>query len=79
MSGANAYLRAMTLHIAFDNSYARLPDALYTRVAPTPVKAPHLLAYNDALAAEQLGEATKITPNFAPEEGEEAAAAEAAE
>lgn len=33
----------------------------------------------DALAAEQLGEATKITPNFAPEEGEEAAAAEAAE
>lgn len=73
MSGANAYLCAMTLHIAFDNSYARLPDALYTRVAPTPVKAPHLLAYNDALAAElgldvaEADRATLFAGNTVPE------------
>jgi len=36
--------------IAFENSYAALPPAFYTRQAPTPVKAPLLLAWNDALA-----------------------------
>ena len=36
----------------FDNSYARLPDRLFTRLAPTPVAAPDLIAFNDALAAE---------------------------
>ena len=40
----------MTLHIPFDNSYARLPGAFYTRLGPTPVKAPALIAWNDALA-----------------------------
>lgn len=44
----------MTQHIPFDNSYARLPQALFTRVAPTPVAQPQMLAWNDALA-EQLG------------------------
>ncbi|WP_416237464.1 protein adenylyltransferase SelO [Sulfitobacter sp. F26169L] len=38
------------MHIPFDNSYAALPDAFYTRVSPTPVKAPKLLAFNGDLA-----------------------------
>ena len=39
----------MTLR--FDNSYAALPAAFYTRLDPTPVQAPRLLAFNDDLAA----------------------------
>ncbi|MBM3612660.1 MAG: hypothetical protein FJX19_06820, partial [Alphaproteobacteria bacterium] len=38
--------------IRFDNSYARLPDRFFARVAPEPVAAPRLLALNAALAAE---------------------------
>jgi uncharacterized protein YdiU (UPF0061 family) len=38
------------LTIAFDNSYARLPERFYARQAPTPVRAPRLLALNEALA-----------------------------
>ncbi|MEM1235663.1 MAG: YdiU family protein [Pseudomonadota bacterium] len=38
--------------IAFDNSYARLPDQFYTKLAPTPVKEPTLRAWNSALAAD---------------------------
>ena len=38
--------------IPFDNSYARLPDAFFSRVAPTPVASPSLLRLNDALARE---------------------------
>ena len=37
---------------AFDNSYARLPDRFYARLAPTPVAEPRLLKLNRALAAE---------------------------
>jgi uncharacterized protein YdiU (UPF0061 family) len=37
---------------AFDNSYARLPERLFARLAPTPVRAPRLLRLNRALAAE---------------------------
>ncbi|HJW41935.1 MAG TPA: YdiU family protein [Rhizomicrobium sp.] len=37
---------------AFDNSYARLPERFYARLAPTPVAAPHLIRVNDALARE---------------------------
>jgi uncharacterized protein YdiU (UPF0061 family) len=40
----------MTLHFPFDNSYARLPDRLFAELAPTPVRAPRLIAVNDALA-----------------------------
>ncbi len=40
--------------IAFDNSYARLPDRFFARLAPTPVVAPHLVRLNDYLA-RQLG------------------------
>ncbi len=42
----------MTLHLPFDNSYARLPDRFYTRQAAAPVRAPRLIAWNDALADE---------------------------
>jgi uncharacterized protein YdiU (UPF0061 family) len=44
----------MTLHIPFDNSFARLPATLFTRLDPTPVAAPRLLAWNTALA-DDLG------------------------
>jgi uncharacterized protein YdiU (UPF0061 family) len=36
----------------FDNSYARLPDAFYRKLAPTPVRAPKLVVLNERLAAE---------------------------
>lgn len=42
------------MDIPFDNSFAALPDAFYTRVNPTSVTAPKLLAFNDDLA-ELLG------------------------
>ncbi len=42
----------MTLHIPFDNSYARLPDAFYTAQNPTQVSEPSLIAFNDVLATE---------------------------
>jgi uncharacterized protein YdiU (UPF0061 family) len=38
----------------FDNSYARLPERFYARLAPTPVAAPRLVKLNAALA-RQLG------------------------
>lgn len=44
----------MSLHIPFDNSYARLPAQLFSPQIPTPVRAPKLLAFNHALA-DQLG------------------------
>ncbi|WP_347266330.1 protein adenylyltransferase SelO [Paracoccus sp. (in: a-proteobacteria)] len=37
--------------ILFDNSYARLPQGFFTRTAPTPVRAPALVALNRPLAA----------------------------
>ena len=40
--------------ISFDNSYAQLPDKFYTRLAPTPVRAPKLIKLNRNLA-ERLG------------------------
>ena len=47
-----AYIGCMSLHIAFDNSYARLPGRFYAPQAPTPVTAPTLIALNRPLAAE---------------------------
>jgi uncharacterized protein YdiU (UPF0061 family) len=44
----------MSLHVAFENTYATLPERFYTRMAPTPVKAPEMLLLNRALA-EELG------------------------
>ncbi len=52
----------MSLHIPFDNSYARLPDAFHARVAPQPVKAPRLVAFN-----EDLARILRITPGEAQE------------
>ncbi|MBE1284591.1 MAG: YdiU family protein [Rhodobacteraceae bacterium] len=40
----------MSLHIPFDNSFARLPPQFYSRVDPQPVAAPRLIAFNDDLA-----------------------------
>lgn len=34
----------------FDNSYARLPEGLFSRVGPTPVREPQLVLFNTALA-----------------------------
>lgn len=42
------------LAIAFDNSYARLPERFYARLPPTPVKEPHLIKLNIELA-QRLG------------------------
>jgi len=36
----------------FDNSYARLPQQMFTRQSPTPVKDAKLIAFNAPLAAE---------------------------
>jgi uncharacterized protein YdiU (UPF0061 family) len=43
-----------TPHLPFDNSYARLPDRFFARLAPTPVKEPRLIRLNEGLA-RQLG------------------------
>jgi len=40
----------MTVHFPFDNTYARLPDRFYARLAPTPVPAPRLVRLNRDLA-----------------------------
>jgi uncharacterized protein YdiU (UPF0061 family) len=44
-------LKGCLMGFSFDNSYARLPDALFERRAPVPVKAPETLIWNEALAA----------------------------
>ena len=63
----------------FDNSYARLPDYFYSRVAPTAVQKPEMLQFNEALAAElgldpegfQDSDATDIFAGNALPEGSE--------
>ena len=47
-----APVAAPTPAFAFDNTYARLPERFHVRLDPTPVRAPRLLALNEALAAE---------------------------
>ena len=44
------YIKVMTLHIPFDNSYARLPARMFSALPPTPVTAPALIAVNNDLA-----------------------------
>src|ERR1700722_15705808 len=41
-----------TPHLPFDNSYARLPDRFFARLAPTPVKEPRLIRLNGDLARD---------------------------
>ncbi|MCL6282995.1 YdiU family protein [Ruegeria sp. 2012CJ41-6] len=58
----------MTFTIPFDNSYARLPEAFFTRQDPQPVAAPHLLAFNEDLArlmAITPGEVDEMAQVFA--------------
>ncbi len=50
--------------IAFDNSYARLPERFYTRQAPVPVAAPAPIAVNHALARELGIPAEDLTPEI---------------
>jgi uncharacterized protein YdiU (UPF0061 family) len=38
--------------VAFDNSYARLPERFYARLDPSPVANPRLIKINEALAAD---------------------------
>src|SRR5271167_3007385 len=38
--------------IVFSNSYARLPERFFARVAPTPAPKPHLIKFNESLASE---------------------------
>ena len=38
--------------VAFDNTYARLPERFYARLAPTPVREPRLVRVNEALARD---------------------------
>ena len=42
----------MTLHIPFDNTYARLPSQFFTRLNPMPVKTPRLIQFNHDLAKD---------------------------
>lgn len=42
----------MTLHIPFDNSYARLPEGFSAPQKPMKVARPSLIAFNEALAAD---------------------------
>lgn len=42
----------MKTQIPFQNSYVDLPDRMFTRLVPTKVRDPQLIAKNDALAAE---------------------------
>ncbi len=44
----------MTLHIPFENTYVNLPNRLFSRQKPTPVRAPTLVTFNQPLA-ESLG------------------------
>src|SRR5574340_1279531 len=37
--------------LAFDNGFARLPEAYYSRVCPTPIPAPYLVCYSREAAA----------------------------
>jgi len=52
---ARAELGAVRLEaLRFDNRYGRLPPAFYTRLAPTPLPQPYLVAFNPA-AADLIG------------------------
>ena len=68
MNIAKAELGAARLEeLRFDNRYGRLPPGFYTRLAPTPLPDPYLVAFNPA-AADLIG--------LAPEEAQRAEFAE---
>ncbi|MGD0890805.1 MAG: protein adenylyltransferase SelO [Terracidiphilus sp.] len=47
---ASAVSNDVSVQFGLDNTYARLPERLYARVNPTPVKAPQLVKLNVVLA-----------------------------
>ena len=49
---APAWLAGGAISLPFDNSYARLPERFYARLAPAPVAEPRLVKLNTAFAAE---------------------------
>src|SRR5687768_11917974 len=50
----------------FDNTYARLPSAFYTKLPPTPVPNPHLVSFNtEAAKLIDLDPAEAHRPDFA--------------
>ncbi|MGC1498191.1 MAG: YdiU family protein [Sulfitobacter sp.] len=63
------------MHIPFDNSYAALPDAFFTRLDPTPVKDPKLIAFNHDLApilgisSREMADASQIFAGNAVPDG----------
>ncbi|MEY8843263.1 YdiU family protein [Cribrihabitans sp. XS_ASV171] len=61
----------MSLQIPFDNSFARLPGAFFSRQAPEPVRAPRMIAFNEDLARVMgisPGEAEEMARAFAGNE-----------
>ena len=67
----------MQLAIPFDNSYVRLPAQFHTRQGAVPVRAPRLLRFNAALAAElgiTGGDAATLAQVFSGNETPEGAA-----
>ena len=48
---------------AFSNSYARLPQHFFARLSPTPVAKPHLIKFNESLAAELGVDARGLDPD----------------
>ncbi|EHS59037.1 protein adenylyltransferase SelO [Paenibacillus sp. Aloe-11] len=60
----------------FDNSYSRLPESLFTRLSPNPVRSPKLIIFNHPLAAslglndsmlQQKDEVAVLAGNRVPE------------
>ncbi len=49
--------------LPFSNSYARLPERFFARLAPTPVSKPRLIRFNEALAAELGFDAQGLAPD----------------
>jgi uncharacterized protein YdiU (UPF0061 family) len=51
--------------LTFDNGFARLPDAYYSRVCPTPVPDPYLICYSpEALALLDLDDGEMTRPEL---------------
>ncbi len=60
--------RAAPVSIPFDNSYAALPEGFFTRLSPTPVSKPELIAFNkdlaDVLGISAVGDDTDLAEIF---------------
>ena len=52
MTSPDAPATASSVHLAFQNTYARLPERFYARLPPTPVAAPSLVKLNVELARD---------------------------